>query len=361
MPSKRLSRSLLIALALHAGLLMLLPGPRDWASQPLRELRQTELQVTLRNPEPPRVIPIQLPSSQLTLETRLDPARHTESPPVSLPQPKAFAKGTSRLSASLQDAARQAAAAYRRQTPVLARAAPTQSSLFPVDLSLAPIATARASDWLAAPPSRSSLKAAKAVKPAAAIIRPDPDSLKPEAGDGRQRLPAVAAALEKKPVPVTPAAESSGPGAMPANAIAMAAPAGNTVTQIYEPGNEAIATVPPLPAVEPGPAPDSRGSSGTWTADTNNFFALLTAQLFDANQRALAEAVRAGPRVAIEVRFAVDRSGRIVDAGILHSSGDSRLDDKALRTVLRASPLPRLADEMPQQRLELSYPVEVYQ
>lgn len=105
-------------------------------------------------------------------------------------------------------------------------------------------------------------------------------------------------------------------------------------------------------------APD-RGP-GTWSANRNMFFSRLTAHLFKANQEALANAVRAGPKLTLDVRFHVARDGRVLSASVVRSSGLPDLDRKAEETILNASPLPRLSEDMPQQQLELSFPVEVY-
>lgn len=86
----------------------------------------------------------------------------------------------------------------------------------------------------------------------------------------------------------------------------------------------------------------------------------MTAHLFAANQRALAEAIRAGPKLTLVVRFWIDRQGRVLDARVARSSGVAELDRRAEKVLLDASPVPQLAPDMPQETLELSFPVQVY-
>jgi protein TonB len=138
-----------------------------------------------------------------------------------------------------------------------------------------------------------------------------------------------------------------------------------------------VAVAPPLPPVRPNDdsssppltagnalvlgaqaAPD-RGP-GQPAASRGAFFQQLTTHLFMVNQQVLAEAIRATPRLTVEVRFTIDRSGRVLGAQVMNSTGDAALDLKAAEVILRASPVPQLAPDMPQPRIELSFPVQIY-
>lgn len=117
-------------------------------------------------------------------------------------------------------------------------------------------------------------------------------------------------------------------------------------------------TAPALPgmAVEPPARP-----AGAAVANRAAFFQQLTQHLFTVNQRVLAEAVRASAKVTVEVRFSIDRGGRVLDASVLRGSGNAAVDAKAVDVIQRASPVPQMAPDMPQSRIELSFPVQVYQ
>lgn len=161
----------------------------------------------------------------------------------------------------------------------------------------------------------------------------------------------------------------------PSRLTAMATPTPTRIIpQIYPPAvpspSPTWVPLPELSAPQPltpprsglivgeGNAPDQ--GAGEFTPNSNVFFSRLTAHLFAANQRALAEAIRAGPRLTLEVRFWIDRNGRVLEARVARTSGIPELDRRAEQVLLDASPVPRLARDMPQERLELSFPVDVY-
>jgi TonB family protein len=170
------------------------------------------------------------------------------------------------------------------------------------------------------------------------------------------------------PLPITPL-----PSAAPSRT-----PLPRIIPEIYAPPTALpTPTLRPLPDLSPpqvppqslpppdvgrrpssGNTPDQGG--GTFTPNRNVFFSRMTTHLFAANQRALAAAIRAGPRLTLDVRFWIDRDGRVLDARVARSSGIAALDRRAEQVVRDASPLPRLAPDMPHDTLELSFPVQVY-
>jgi protein TonB len=112
-------------------------------------------------------------------------------------------------------------------------------------------------------------------------------------------------------------------------------------------------TLPPPPSAAPEtPAPSD--------AAVEQFFGTLTSQLMAANQRALAASLKAGPRATVEVRFLVERDGRISNAAPVAPSVSPELDARAVRVVTDASPLPPPPLGLPQSRLQLTFPVQVY-
>ena len=102
-------------------------------------------------------------------------------------------------------------------------------------------------------------------------------------------------------------------------------------------------------------APD-QGKAGA--AARQQFFSLLTARLKATNQRLLAEAVKAGPRTTVRMKFLLDREGRVLELSPAEP-GNRALVERAA-AVIRAAPLPRVPDSMTQVPVELSFPVEVY-
>ena len=93
-------------------------------------------------------------------------------------------------------------------------------------------------------------------------------------------------------------------------------------------------------------------------AARQQFFSQLTAQLKVANQRALAQAVKVGPRVMVRMRFLLNRQGQVIEISPAESM-DASLAQRAA-AVVRAATLPPVPAEMTQVPVELSFPIEVY-
>lgn len=102
-------------------------------------------------------------------------------------------------------------------------------------------------------------------------------------------------------------------------------------------------------------APDQGKASN---AARQQFFALLTARLKATNVRMLAEAVKAGPKATIRMKFLVDRSGQVLE--ITPAEPANGLLIERATNVIRAATLPRVPDTMTVVPVELSFPVEVY-
>lgn len=102
-------------------------------------------------------------------------------------------------------------------------------------------------------------------------------------------------------------------------------------------------------------APDSGKSVA---AARQQFFSLLTARLKATNQRLLAEAVRAGPRTTVRMKFLVDRGGEVLEITPAEPASREVLERAA--AVIRAADLPPVPAAMTRVPLELSFPVEVY-
>jgi periplasmic protein TonB len=61
-----------------------------------------------------------------------------------------------------------------------------------------------------------------------------------------------------------------------------------------------------------------------------------------------------------QVRFIIDREGRVLSVKLDRSAGHEVLDEETLEMVRRASPLPPPPDEMTQERIELVVPVQFF-
>lgn len=165
-----------------------------------------------------------------------------------------------------------------------------------------------------------------------------------------------------------PPAESAAPESVAQQADPPSAP--KAEPQVSEPPAELAAapepdrpeqvSITPAPAEEPETeaAPD-RGP-GEWTANSSEFFSKLTAHIYDVNRAVLAVENASPRRLSLDVRFVMQRDGRVLEAEVLRSSGDAALDEAARAVLIAASPLPMLSDDMPQQQLQLIAPIEVY-
>lgn len=114
-----------------------------------------------------------------------------------------------------------------------------------------------------------------------------------------------------------------------------------------------LAMAPPRVEAEPTPAPPvlSRGAVApsrsrlTWEKS-------LSAHL---NRFKRAPAVRVSGSVS--VMFNIDKTGHLIAARVVQSSGSSVLDDEALAVLRRASPLPAAPDDVPGTMFEFTIPV----
>lgn len=400
-PSARLPVSLAVALALHAFALLGLVPLAQW----IGSLQSPPPAAAASISPPGEVIPIKLPATnRLELVTELGSiARSTSGQSAeTLPSAKTGIAVAMSLSDSLAAAAREAQLAYERLHP------PRQTLRFVADLRLIETAVAGIEpEPSAARAARNevSAKAAQATTEGASRAQGAPSSSsaqttpkrsapeRPSAQKPAARPPDSAAARADPPKPSKPPAEAQAappkpiaeapkptplPAPMPAETmprpmIYAPEPHFDPVETYRGPLPDVIAeapavsgsSVPPSnslsaggPVLGPGAAPE-RGA-GQAVANRAQFFQRLTNHLFQVNQSVLAEAIRATPRLTVDVQFSIDRNGRVLDARVQRSTGSPTLDDKAIEVIRRASPVPQLPADMPQQRLELSFPVQIY-
>lgn len=220
--------------------------------------------------------------------------------------------------------------------------------------------------------------------PAAASppIPPTPAAIEPSAATPTAPAPSPTPAAAAAPAPSTPPTAAPAPVA-PAPAAEPAirpqiiyAPPSTTIYRSPQAERPVAPSADQAAAESPGAAPPVTSAApalpgmaveppaqpaGAAVANRAAFFQQLTQHLFTVNQRVLAEAVRASAKVTVEVRFSIDRAGRVLDASVLRGSGNAAVDAKAVDVIQRASPVPQMAPDMPQSRIELSFPVQVYQ
>ena len=422
-PPPRLSIAFAAAVVLHLAAALSLPSIqqalRDAAERvAMRRAPAPEPMAT------PDVIPVRLPSS-LRMTTELGAAVRDNPPSrVPLPPAAGIVRIRLDLSQNLGDAAREAQAAYERLNPTPAPA-PAEVVSSVVELRLARTRTPpQAAPDVAAKPATASAIVAPSPAPAgrrpraAAVAEAAGPTASPQPEPRREQnrdreappataVPTSAPAAASPPIPPTPAAiepsaaTPTAPAPSPTPAAAAApvpstpptaapAPAAEPAIRpqiIYAPPSTTIyrspqAERPVAPSTDlaaaesPGAAPPVTSAApalpgmavepparpaGAAVANRAAFFQQLTQHLFTVNQRVLAEAVRASAKVTVEVRFSIDRAGRVLDASVLRGSGNAAVDAKAVDVIQRASPVPQMAPDMPQSRIELSFPVQVYQ
>ncbi|MEN8822287.1 MAG: TonB family protein [Abyssibacter sp.] len=128
------------------------------------------------------------------------------------------------------------------------------------------------------------------------------------------------------------------------------------------PGSTAAAPPPGAGTVagrRADPRYDPQGRPGAYSVDANDFFSRIADHIFRANDRFIGRLPPDAPRVFLDVRFSIDRAGRVMTVDLLRSSGDARLDQAAREVIWRASPMPALAQDMVSDTLELTFPVVV--
>jgi protein TonB len=123
-----------------------------------------------------------------------------------------------------------------------------------------------------------------------------------------------------------------------------------------------VAEQRPVPSISrQGQTSSSRENTGGAAASANpNVLNSYVAQLAAAlrNRLRYPEAARAqGLEGVATVRFTMQRSGRIVSASLVRSTGNPALDQAALAAASPGSSLPAAPEAMPQQQLTVSVPL----
>lgn len=272
---------------------------------------------------------------------------------------------------AVANADRSAAIAGRGETPKPQAQAPTPAAPAPATPAETTQSTERAAEAPAVTSNAPSIEPAaqpeEAVEP---TVEPPAEVEVAETDPAPAETPSVAQTPDATPPP-EPASEPppSEPTLQTAEVAVPPSPEAAEPEPVEEPAELAAAPEPerpeqvnitPAPAEEPETeaAPD-RGP-GEWTANSSEFFSRLTAHIYDVNRAVLAVETASPRRLSLDVRFVMQRDGRVLEAEVLRSSGDPALDEAARAVLIAASPLPMLSDDMPQDRLQLIAPIEVY-
>ncbi|ROH92149.1 hypothetical protein ED208_07220 [Stagnimonas aquatica] len=366
MPSKnsrRLRWALLIALALHALLAWQYAGDlraRVAAALQPETVRETVVQLA---PEPP--LP---PSKRWELATKLSSRSPEDLPPPLpdnfFPKPAPPGRGFLSLSTKLSGASLSAA--------LTAAIVPEVVRLPDVEARGAPARTPRpARAARAAPPPASPLLAAATPEDAEELPLPLPQA--PLRLPTQQDEAELDLAIRRAAEEAQRSARVELPSRTSPDLRGLLPPQGPLAPTPPPASRKPLVEPRPLPPAAPAgittypldapPAPEASASGaesgGDYTRNRAEYFARLTAQLKATNQRALAEAVKATPRMTVRMKFVVDRRGAVLDI-YASETVPAEAARRAADIVRAAAPFPRIPESMVQPRLELSYPVEIY-
>ena len=104
---------------------------------------------------------------------------------------------------------------------------------------------------------------------------------------------------------------------------------------------------------------DPNGRPGAYSVNANDFFSRIAEHIFESNDRFVGRLPEGAHRLVLDVRFTIDRAGRVMRVDLVSSSGNAALDQAAKDVIWRASPMPQMAQDMISETLELTFPVIV--
>jgi protein TonB len=96
--------------------------------------------------------------------------------------------------------------------------------------------------------------------------------------------------------------------------------------------------------------------AGTGAGGARNYYGQLAAWL-NRHKRYPSRARRMRQQGTVQVRFTIDRNGRVVSHQVIASSGHPLLDQEAAAMLERASPMPRMPPTLAHQRLTITLPI----
>lgn len=167
--------------------------------------------------------------------------------------------------------------------------------------------------------------------------RPDPEPLPDEAPE-LPEMETVEAILPSERLPPPPSRSAQPPAA-----------------------REQLSTPPSAlaPPGETAASPAEGAPSLSLQAAAISWQSALLGQL-ERHKRYPAQARRQRREGTAQLRFTLDREGRVVSGEIMTSSGSDLLDAEVLALLARAQPLPAPPDHMPGDVIEIIVPIEFY-
>lgn len=180
--------------------------------------------------------------------------------------------------------------------------------------------------------------------------RPESDRAEPRAARARPVTvePLTDPLVAEPPAPVlaAPALDVLSPAVMPAPGDPVGVSA------------ESAAPVQGRSGVGTGGAGESAVPPALGTPGGQSNWAGLVLGRLQQFKRYPAEAQRGREEGVCQVRFTIDRQGRVRDASLIHTSGHALLDREAVALVRRADPLPPPPPEVEGETVTLAVPVE---
>lgn len=184
------------------------------------------------------------------------------------------------------------------------------------------------------------------LKPSAPVpteARPRPEPSRMPA----TRLTRPAKPRSPQPAPETPTAVADSPS-LPVPAVAIA--------QISAAAPDREPAVEP-PLASPGqPAPEAPLTARGKRA-RDNYLRELMAWLAKHRVYPL-EARKQKLQGVVQVRFSIDRNGRLLDSRVQQTAGEAVLDAAALEVLVRANPMPKFPKSLDRQRLTVTLPID---
>jgi protein TonB len=130
---------------------------------------------------------------------------------------------------------------------------------------------------------------------------------------------------------------------------AVARPHGHVLASAPLPYRHQPASVAPIsPQAGPPPSPQAADPEPIWLEHVSQW--LMTHQLYPETAR------RRREQGTVVVKFAADRTGRVLDASLVHGSGSALLDEAAL-ALLRGASLPAFPSNMPSPQQTVTVPI----
>jgi protein TonB len=201
---------------------------------------------------------------------------------------------------------------------------------------------------LAAPAAEMATTAPKTMPTREAAVAGAPPRPEPRPA----RKPAAPPAPQERRQPARPSATASATATRPAAAAAPAAAAEDTTARSggHAGGRSGNGAAPDAGSGDATPGGGDPGAAP-------DYLARLVAWLERHKEYPRTSRLRREEGTVL-LRFTIDRGGRLLSWRIERGSGHEPLDREAGAMIRRADPLPAMPAEMPQERLELTVPVQ---